>query len=938
MAIVQISKIINKQGDLADLPQLDAAEIGYATDAKRLFIGDELPPTPNSAILYNSEILTQNSVDGTSLIYDSVTGLISTTGGPTSLTVENFSGNGSTTIFNLSTVPGLETNTQIYINGVYQQKNTYTVIGNTITFSEAPLSGTDNIEVVIIQASPARYIRSSMIDYSSGTANAILYLNSNKVSTTSSALTFNGSNLGLGTASPQHTIDIRTGTSNSLRVGSSASTSGALLSWDNTSSEVRLWSLGSNPLILGTNGAENLKLDIAGNIGLGVTPSAWSVNWKTLQIGQGYSSIVGRSDALALYIGQNWRYNGADRYIANGYATTYTQQSGQHIWTSAPSGTAGTVASFTQVMTLDASGNLGIGTGASSLTRRLEVNGSIRLSNASRVEWGGANYWIDANASGSMTFGLAGNEVARYSTRALGIGIVPSSWDSNYRALQIGPEGSLNADVIGAGISMSHNVYYDSGQKYIQNDWASMYTQSFGRHRWYSAGIGIPGNAVSFTEVMTITNGGNVGIGTSSPTTKLEVQGTLLLGRQNNSSEGAEIQLSRSADNAVAWAIDVYGASALNAGSLRFIDTIAGIQRLQINETGQLGLSAPPSSWSSSYRALQYNNGSWWAGTALDVGLSSNAFFDGTNWKYVSSNTAGQYFISGNQHGWYGAVSGSAGNTVSFGLQMMIDSNGRLGVGSGTISPYQVTVGAGNNNGVISVCSGTGIQYTALGSSAQYYIQAGSIDTKVGNSTNHPLKFITNGFERLRIENDGAVKISPNGPITLGSLDALQVYINTVNGRAANLASVTTGYETLAVWNQDYVGDNKWISFYENSPGVLRGTINYNRAAGTITYGNSSDYRAKDIIGDYTDSGTIIDGLKVYLGLMKGATIERPMMIAHELQEYAPYAVTGEKDAVNEDGTPKFQQVDHSVLIPLLVAEIKSLRERLSKIEKSRNK
>ena len=81
MAIVQISKIIQKQGNLADLPQLDVAEIGYATDSKRLFIGDEIPSDPDPTQLYNTEVLTQNSVDGTSIIYDPITGVISSVGG-----------------------------------------------------------------------------------------------------------------------------------------------------------------------------------------------------------------------------------------------------------------------------------------------------------------------------------------------------------------------------------------------------------------------------------------------------------------------------------------------------------------------------------------------------------------------------------------------------------------------------------------------------------------------------------------------------------------------------------------------------------------------------------------------------------------------------------------------------------------------------------------
>ena len=65
--------------------------------------------------------------------------------------VQNFSGNGSTTIFTLSYDPGTENNTQVYISGVYQQKNTYSVSGTSLIFSTAPPVGT-TIEVMLQRA------------------------------------------------------------------------------------------------------------------------------------------------------------------------------------------------------------------------------------------------------------------------------------------------------------------------------------------------------------------------------------------------------------------------------------------------------------------------------------------------------------------------------------------------------------------------------------------------------------------------------------------------------------------------------------------------------------------------------------------------------------------------------------------------------------------
>ena len=64
-------------------------------------------------------------------------------------TVVRFSGDGATTDFTLPVSPGAEANTQVYVGGTYQQKDTYTVTGSTLSFAVAPTNGTDNIEVVI---------------------------------------------------------------------------------------------------------------------------------------------------------------------------------------------------------------------------------------------------------------------------------------------------------------------------------------------------------------------------------------------------------------------------------------------------------------------------------------------------------------------------------------------------------------------------------------------------------------------------------------------------------------------------------------------------------------------------------------------------------------------------------------------------------------------
>jgi hypothetical protein len=55
--------------------------------------------------------------------------------------------------------------------------------------------------------------------------------------------------------------------------------------------------------------------------------------------------------------------------------------------------------------------------------------------------------------------------------------------------------------------------------------------------------------------------------------------------------------------------------------------------------------------------------------------------------------------------------------------------------------------------------------------------------------------------------------------------------------------------------------------------------------------------------------------------------------LAHEVSDYVPEAITGDKDAVDADGNPEYQVIDQSKLVPLLVATIKELEARISALE-----
>jgi hypothetical protein len=118
----------------------------------------------------------------------------------------------------------------------------------------------------------------------------------------------------------------------------------------------------SGKLSFVTNGALRATLDASGNLGLGVTPSAWNSNTKAIQVSTA-ASFYGLTNNQAR-MGANHYYDtaGTFRYLTTAAASDYQQWNGVHAWYTAPSGTAGNAITFSQVMTLDASGNLLLGT------------------------------------------------------------------------------------------------------------------------------------------------------------------------------------------------------------------------------------------------------------------------------------------------------------------------------------------------------------------------------------------------------------------------------------------------------------------------------------------------------------------------------------------------------------------------------------------------
>lgn len=177
--------------------------------------------------------------------------------------------------------------------------------------------------------------------------------------------------LGIGTSSPAYKLDVASSAAayatRIYNTNGTAAGGGLYVEtrWNTSDNYVALFKTNSGSQeVLALKGDGNIIACAGGgNLGLGVTPSAWSAFAPVLQIktpGGGAGAFTGSGvDNFRMFA--NTYYDGAYKRYGAGYATQYEQATGYHAWYTAASSTANSTITFTQAMTLDASGNLGIG-------------------------------------------------------------------------------------------------------------------------------------------------------------------------------------------------------------------------------------------------------------------------------------------------------------------------------------------------------------------------------------------------------------------------------------------------------------------------------------------------------------------------------------------------------------------------------------------------
>ena len=230
--------------------------------------------------------------------------------------------------------------------------------------------------------------------------------------------------------------------------------------------------------------------------------------------------------------------------------------------------------------------------------------------------------------------------------------------------------------------------------------------------------------------------------------------------------------------------------------------------------------------------------------------------------------------------------------------RMRIDSSGRVGIGTSSPSkPLEITDATNDGTGGVKISS---------------YLPTLEMDDISGGGTSFILQqdgantlFKHDSTERMRIDSSGNLLVGTT---------------STPNG--GHVLKIASG--TVSTVETDVTTVINMIVFRNGNGNV--GTIQTNGS--TTTYNTSSDQRLKENIADADDAGSKIDAIQVrqYDWKVDGSHQDYGM-IAQELQTVAPEAVSGDADSEEMMG------VDYSKLVPMLIKEIQSLRNRVAQLE-----
>jgi len=457
-----------------------------------------------------------------------------------------------------------------------------------------------------------------------------------------------------------------------------------------------------------------------------------------------------------------------------------------------------------------------------------------------------------------------------------------------------------------------------------------------------NTGIFFPAaDTIAFTEggaeSMRISSSGNVGISEGNAPTQV-----LSLYRSGSTNAIMSAGNSNTGLNGTLFGVDTAGNGIINqTQALATIFSTSNTERMRLDSSGNLGLGVTP----SASTIPQFEGGSNLLLTGRGNSyLSNNVTYNG-GWKYIATAVAAQYNISGAEHRFYNAPSGTAGNTISWTQAMTLTAAGRLLVGRTTDFAGEALqidangVGAtvysaliGNSSTSTSVYNVLRFNQGASGSATGMIGTGGSAvgnnafanNFVVGTQTSNALVFTTNDTERARINANGQFAASTS----LAGSNLVSVNNSSATGYGISVTVNNNSSGTYRYFEGVDSGPTQRIAIYTN--GDVKNTNG--------VFAAFSDAKLKKDIVDAGSQWDDIKSLRVRKYRLKDDASKALQigLIAQEVEQVSPGLVNESQDETrDEDGnivlTGEFtKSVKYSILY---MKAVKALQEAMARIE-----
>ena len=265
---------------------------------------------------------------------------------------------------------------------------------------------------------------------------------------------------------------------------------------------------------------------------------------------------------------------------------------------------------------------------------------------------------------------------------------------------------------------------------------------------------------------------------------------------------------------------------------------------------------------------------------------------------------------------------------------MRLNSSGNLGIGvtpSAWASAWRANEVQRAGNALISnAVNSMGLTSNAyLDSVGWKYGATGTANFLAVGNGNGSLAFYQapSGTAGNAITFTQAMTLDASGNLLVGQTNAA---LDAQGGFWLRNAAASGGSSLIVNHRTGVISANSYAEFTYNGVGI--GSITQNGTTGVL-YNINSDYRLKESVAPLSSGLARVSALKPSIYKWKSDGSSGEGFLAHELAEVVPFAVTGEKDAVNEDGSIKSQGIDMSRIVPILVAAIQELTARVQTLE-----